>query len=486
MPEFTLEHTESGKSKTVLIQEPVIRIGRSPEAEIPLRDTGVSKFHLQIEKSKRGYSFRDLDSSNGTYLNGMKRKSGRLRSGDVIQVGRIRITVNLDPILSPPPVEDTPAPIEEETQDLTPADEQSSILVSQPDDLSAEPQEQLSSVETQAEPDQTIDLEENSSSLKRTLIILGIVAFVPMAVGLGIGLFIGLKSPEPKNESLDLVNSPTPLPFIESPTDSNSNLENSETETDISQLFQPTETEPKQDEESTKDETPEASLSTSLDFPGLAPQPFGAYPDLETANRTIFRLYLDLLQRPPNRAEIAELRGLTHQQTWDWIIQKNSSKFLVSSGITQTFQIFLGRSPQLEEIQSIQQWTGDQILFLGCYLSATEEYRSPSFKRPKDLRQLANALLVDLTDKIPDDPKLVETIEKAILSASDLEQISRTLVFSETEIERPSVKSEAFRFLMRELNQNEIHQLQSLVHSDPQGSHWLRLALVGTAEYRSY
>ena len=96
MPRFVLEHTTKKKTKHVTVDADRILIGRSPQAEIPLADTGVSKEHTLIERSGDGFVFVDLKSSNGTIHNGQRKDRGTLAHEDVLLVGRIRITVLLE------------------------------------------------------------------------------------------------------------------------------------------------------------------------------------------------------------------------------------------------------------------------------------------------------------------------------------------------------------------------------------------------------
>ncbi|MBI2377453.1 MAG: FHA domain-containing protein [Deltaproteobacteria bacterium] len=64
-------------------------IGRSGECQIRLGGNGVSRTHAKIELSvaEGGFVVSDLDSRNGTFVNGRRIKSARLNSGDYILVG---------------------------------------------------------------------------------------------------------------------------------------------------------------------------------------------------------------------------------------------------------------------------------------------------------------------------------------------------------------------------------------------------------------
>jgi len=64
-------------------------IGRSPEATIQVGDDQVSRRHARIQRlSHREFEIEDLDSRNGTTVNGLPLRKGPLEVGDRIQVGR--------------------------------------------------------------------------------------------------------------------------------------------------------------------------------------------------------------------------------------------------------------------------------------------------------------------------------------------------------------------------------------------------------------
>lgn len=65
-------------------------IGR--EGDIVIQDPTVSRKHAQITKQNNSVLIKDLGSSNGTYINGMKIEDEReLHSGDTVQFGTVRM-----------------------------------------------------------------------------------------------------------------------------------------------------------------------------------------------------------------------------------------------------------------------------------------------------------------------------------------------------------------------------------------------------------
>jgi diguanylate cyclase (GGDEF)-like protein len=62
-------------------------VGRSPEAQIRLRDDGISRAHAELLVEDGRVRVRDLGSTNGTFLNGERADARELRDGDKLSVG---------------------------------------------------------------------------------------------------------------------------------------------------------------------------------------------------------------------------------------------------------------------------------------------------------------------------------------------------------------------------------------------------------------
>ena len=65
-------------------------LGRAESCDIPFNTQFLSRFHAQFVKTENGFEFEDLNSSNGSFVNGV-RISGRveLKEGDHIQIGQV-------------------------------------------------------------------------------------------------------------------------------------------------------------------------------------------------------------------------------------------------------------------------------------------------------------------------------------------------------------------------------------------------------------
>ena len=64
-----------------------LRIGRATDNDVVVSDLSVSRYHAQLNKIARGYEIVDLDSHNGTFLNGQQITAAPVTENDLIAVG---------------------------------------------------------------------------------------------------------------------------------------------------------------------------------------------------------------------------------------------------------------------------------------------------------------------------------------------------------------------------------------------------------------
>ncbi len=76
-----------GKPVFSLQVEESLTLGRSPDNDLQIFDTKISRYHCLIEKEKNEFIIRDLNSSNGTYVNGKLISVKVLSDGDEIHLG---------------------------------------------------------------------------------------------------------------------------------------------------------------------------------------------------------------------------------------------------------------------------------------------------------------------------------------------------------------------------------------------------------------
>jgi pSer/pThr/pTyr-binding forkhead associated (FHA) protein len=84
---LTLELVEGDRTQTLKLEQDLITIGRSKENTISIQNRKVSRKHARIERIGATYQITDLESGNGTRVNGEKTGFHALAAGDEIKVG---------------------------------------------------------------------------------------------------------------------------------------------------------------------------------------------------------------------------------------------------------------------------------------------------------------------------------------------------------------------------------------------------------------
>ncbi|HEU5142049.1 MAG TPA: FHA domain-containing protein [Solirubrobacterales bacterium] len=88
--------TSGAKPRSFPLPEGRTTVGRDPEADVSLDDDAVSWHHLEIESRGGVLMATDLDSRNGTALNGEPlERPRRLRDGDTLILGSQRLEVSI-------------------------------------------------------------------------------------------------------------------------------------------------------------------------------------------------------------------------------------------------------------------------------------------------------------------------------------------------------------------------------------------------------
>ena len=83
-------------SSPIAVDDTPFHIGRQAESGLHLPDARVSRQHAVIEAEMLGgYSVRDLNSHNGTFLNGQRVSRADLHDGDVLTIGPFELTIRL-------------------------------------------------------------------------------------------------------------------------------------------------------------------------------------------------------------------------------------------------------------------------------------------------------------------------------------------------------------------------------------------------------
>ena len=114
MPKLVVTSAEM-KDRTFELSEDKITVGRLPDNQIRLEDSAVSSHHAVLTRKGEDYILRDLNSTNGTRVNGQRIVEMRLYHGDVVNFGHLQLQYFSRPQTAPQPL---PSPLKK-TVDLS-------------------------------------------------------------------------------------------------------------------------------------------------------------------------------------------------------------------------------------------------------------------------------------------------------------------------------------------------------------------------------
>ncbi len=86
--------------KVIPLNQPLIRIGRRLENNLVLDDPRVSRTHAELRAINGRYVLFDLNSTGGTYVNGVKITQSVVYPGDVISLAGVNLVYGQK---NPPP-----------------------------------------------------------------------------------------------------------------------------------------------------------------------------------------------------------------------------------------------------------------------------------------------------------------------------------------------------------------------------------------------
>ncbi len=78
-------------------------IGRVDDNTFPITEPSVSSHHCEILRKGPEVVVRDLNSTNGTFINGEKVTESVLKPGQVLRLGQIEMRLETDEAAGPPP-----------------------------------------------------------------------------------------------------------------------------------------------------------------------------------------------------------------------------------------------------------------------------------------------------------------------------------------------------------------------------------------------
>ena len=74
-----------------ILDRPSYVVGRTPENDIILNHKSISRHHAKIVREENRYVILDLESANGVRVGGVEHDRVKLQSGDVIELGEVRL-----------------------------------------------------------------------------------------------------------------------------------------------------------------------------------------------------------------------------------------------------------------------------------------------------------------------------------------------------------------------------------------------------------
>jgi FHA domain len=83
-----------GDGPSILLDKPILLIGRHPESDIQIESRKISRRHCCIAQVEDYLVIRDLGSTNGIRINGVRVLEGRLRLNDEVTIGANRYRVS--------------------------------------------------------------------------------------------------------------------------------------------------------------------------------------------------------------------------------------------------------------------------------------------------------------------------------------------------------------------------------------------------------
>ncbi len=88
MATFNLRSTRGEHSVDVASGQTIV-VGRAVTTDLPVYDPTVSRRHAELVHTAQGLTVRDLGSSNGTFVNGIRVSEMRVKDGDVVTFGKV-------------------------------------------------------------------------------------------------------------------------------------------------------------------------------------------------------------------------------------------------------------------------------------------------------------------------------------------------------------------------------------------------------------
>jgi hypothetical protein len=89
-----LVYTRNGSRYVPLVEDQPLVIGRDAPADITVADTSLSRQHARFEVVKGAVWIEDLESTNGTRVNGVAVKREQVRPADDVALGMVTVSIH--------------------------------------------------------------------------------------------------------------------------------------------------------------------------------------------------------------------------------------------------------------------------------------------------------------------------------------------------------------------------------------------------------
>lgn len=86
----------AGGGDVIPLIRPVLSVGRRESCDVCLRFPNISGLHCELQFRDGYWYVRDLNSTNGVKVNGLRVQEKMLRPGDEVSIGKRRFTINYD------------------------------------------------------------------------------------------------------------------------------------------------------------------------------------------------------------------------------------------------------------------------------------------------------------------------------------------------------------------------------------------------------
>lgn len=100
MAKITIYVPDQEPLKVSFDEQAEITIGRAPDNDLVVDHESMSGHHAKLQQKDNGYILVDLDSTNGSKIDGISTSSGPLSNGTQITFGRVDAVYACEPVAS--------------------------------------------------------------------------------------------------------------------------------------------------------------------------------------------------------------------------------------------------------------------------------------------------------------------------------------------------------------------------------------------------